>query len=61
MDEQLREQIKLRQELLLEGIASQIRKVDNPQTIVWWHLVTEEERDYYRSKALNHIEQVGWE
>jgi hypothetical protein len=48
------------QQLLIEGIASQIRRADANGALPWWHLIGEEERERYRSKARNHIDQVGW-
>lgn len=48
-------------DLMIEGIASQMRRGDGPPgPLPWWHLLDEEERDHWRCKALAHIEQVGW-
>ncbi len=47
-------------DLMIEGIASQMRRGDAPPgPLTWWHLLDEVERDRWRRKAIAHIEQVG--
>ncbi len=47
-------------DLMIEGIASQMRRNEEAGHLAWWHLIDEEERNRWRRKARSHIEQVGW-
>ena len=48
-------------ERLIDGIAAQMRRADSDEPLPWWHQISEEARERWRSKARSHIDQLGWE